>query len=430
VSPSRFVLWALALVFTLSSGLTASSAALSAHEPTFKHGLTLRVWSPFPLRGPEQATLRRVVRGWEGLTGNRVILGGHASVNGLKMCDTAPEGHGPDLVGVGHDQLSQLIACRAIEPIPAHSWPVEQRRAYIAAAVQAVRIDGRQWAMPWSVETYGLFYNTAMIPVGLFTPHPLRWVGVLNEAKKLTHLKTRKYGLVWGVSNFYLDYGFVSASGGYVFKITDRGFDRHNLGVSSAGGIAGLRFVQNLTTAGSDKLIPSSMTASSARDLFARGDAAMVITGPWDEDTFREHRIAFGVVSLPAIGTEPAHPFALVRVFAVNRLTRHPREALSLVQYMTTHMQLPEFTASSQLPVVQRYLLSRVVQGSPVARGLADAALSSQAIPNIPEMAQVWRPMNVAMGQIARGRSVEDATRSAVDAIRAAIAKTGSRLLR
>jgi arabinogalactan oligomer/maltooligosaccharide transport system substrate-binding protein len=129
---------------------------------------------------------------------------------------------------------------------------------------------------------------------------------------------------------------------------------------------------------------------------------------------------------MPAFGPHPSHPFANVEAFVVNRLSRHPNEELSLLQYMTTHTQLPEFKAQGDIPVLKKALDSQAVRQDPVARGLAQAAVSSDPVPNIREMNEVWEPMNRALALILSGGAAPDeAAHQAAASIRAAIAKAG-----
>lgn len=410
-----------------TSGLSAHRTYAKAPGAARNKVVTLRVWDPFPTHSSQRSTLEEVVRGWEHTTGYKVILGGHASANYVKMCGTAPEGRGPDLVAVQDIQLAQLVNCNAIQPVPRRTWPVAEQARYVRTAVRATQLNGRQWAMPWAMTTYGIYYNKALIPPAFFSSPGLTWSSIVQKAKALTHPKTGRFGLAWDITNFYLDYPFISGHGGYVFAQSSKGFAPGTLGIDSSSTIAGLQFVRDLTTAGKYKVVPANMNGRRALTLFENNQLAMCITGPWDQDSFRAYRVNFGFAPLPAIGSHPSRPFANVQVFAVNRKSKHTAQAFSLLRYLTIHMQLPERSVL-QLPAIKAYLSSPAVQSNPTERALARAVLFSDPVPNITAMNQVWGPMNAAMAQILAGKvSVASAVGEAARTIKADIRKTGTR---
>jgi maltose-binding protein MalE len=356
-----------------------------------------------------------------------VSLSGYASYNYLKMCATAPYGRGPDLVAVQDVQLAQLINCRAIRPVPANVWSTADQGRYVKTAVLATRLSGQQWGMPWATTTYGIYYNRARVSPSFFASPTLTWARLVQKARSLTNTRTGHLGLAWDITNFYLDYAFVSGRGGYVFARTRSGFTPNTLGIDLPSSIAGLQFVRDLTTRGQYKLVPATMTGTHALTLFVKGRLAMVITGPWDQDSFRAYRVNFGFAPLPAMGARPSRPFANVQVFSVNRASKHSAQAFSLLRYMTTHMEVPEHSVL-QLPVLKASLASPAIQRDDTERALARAILRADPVPNISAMTQVWGPMNVALTKIVSGKaSVPDAVRQAARTIRSHIRMTGAR---
>lgn len=420
--PTACAFVACVLGLTVAHASAARSAYVSRSSTTAGRGISIRVWDPFTKNDPQRIILQKIVGQWEKQTGNRVSLGGYASFNNIKMCNMAPEGHGPDLVAVQHDQLAALIACRAIQAIPPSIWSSSQQKQYITQAIEATRINGIQWAMPWTIRTYGLYYNTQLVSPSLFTSGSVRWSTLIARAKALTDPKGRRYGLVWTPGSFYYDYGFISGSGGSVFKFTKRGFDPRTLGVDSPGTVAGIKFIQDLTTSGKYKLLPGSMGGIKAQTLFAQGKAGMYISGPWDEDLFHHYKLHYGFAPLPAIGSQTSRPFSELQVFAVNRSSRHTSQAMSLLQFMTTHLQSAGIPRATGMPVMKHDLQLRMSGKDAMNAALARAVLTSQPVPNNPEMEQVWAPMNEAMSKVVNGESTpENAAHDAADSIRSAM---------
>jgi len=272
------------------------------------------------------------------------------------------------------------------------------------------------------------WYNKALVPPSAIKTtggKPLAWSKLIPRLKTLYDPGAGKYALGWDINNFYFDYAFLSNTGGYVFKFTKNGFDYKKLGLDSPGAIRGLTFIKDLTTKGKYGIVPDTITGDTAKGLFMSGKEAVYLTGPWDKQAMVQGNLNFGFAPVPSIdGKHASHPFSGVQVYSVSKYSKHQKDAMSLLAYLTTHMQLPEFKQQDRIPVLTSLLKSKAVQSDPIARGLAAAALKASPMPNIPEMNQVWAPMGNALTLINKGQATPaDAAHAAVAKIKADIAK-------
>lgn len=409
--PSRLSLVAAAVcsLAVASTGIAAPRPGASVHPPKLERGVTVYVWDQFSnaKNDRSRAALQRVVAGWEERTGDKVDLVGNGGSAAYDLCSTAHSGKAPDLVSVAHEQISTLLACHVLRPVPAWAWSSLAQRGYIPAATSAPRFAGQEWAMPWSITMPVLYYNRSLVPSSFFARGSVSWSRVAKLAKRLTNHKKGIDGLVWDSTNFYLDYGLLSASGGYVFPTNKTGFDARRLGVDSRGAIAGLTLLRNLSTAGRYKLVSPRVTDPFALSLFANGKAAMYL-GRSSNTAYLEaflkqlHRTyTFGTAPMPSVGRRPARPLADVQVFVANRYSGHPKEAMSLLSYMTARMQGPEYRAAGWIPVLRSDLAAI---RAPIDRGLAEEAPYADAVPNVAQMNVVWGPMNQAVAAIVKGK--------------------------
>lgn len=433
----RYANLAIAVAVACSLGLASAHVSAASRDkagsapPKLKKGVTLHMWDFFDSANksdPGRLTMERIVKTWSAKTGVKVSFDGHPDNSNGKMCTAAPSGTGPDIIGVPHDQVSVMYACKALASVPSWAWTAAQQKQYIKAGIQSTKIAGKFYAMPWAIETTGLWYNKNLIPASAFKTSgkaPLAWSKLIPRLQAVNDPGSNKFALGWDINNFYFDYAFLSNTGGYVFKFTKKGFDYNNLGLANAGAIRGLTFIKDLTTAGKYKLVPSSMTGDTAKGLFTSGKLAVYLTGPWDKEAMTSANIPFGFAPVPSIdGKHPAHPFSGLQVFSVNAYSKNKNEAFALVSYMTRAMQLPEFKTQGRIPVLTSLLKSKAVQSDPVSRGLASAALSASPMPNIPEMNQVWTPMGNALTLVTKGQaSPADAARQAEAKIKSDIAK-------
>jgi len=420
---------------TMSLGLGVSHVSAANHSgagaPTLKKGVTLTIWDYFCNAGqttcPERDAEVKVVKQWEKISHDTVKFPTNPDSHDNKMCTAGPAHQGPDIVGGPHNEMGPMVACQTLSPVPAWAWTAAQKKKYIKAAVQSTTIKGKSYSMPWAIETTGLFYNKALMKASDFKPAKgqkyLTWSKLISTFKKLNVPGGLPFG--WDQANFYFDYAFIAGNGGYVFKYTKNGYDWKNIGLDSKGSIAGIKFIGDLNENGKYKLYPASMNDSTASGLFTAGKLGAYYTGPWNEQNFVKANVNYGFQPLPSFdGKHPSHPFSGLQVYALNAFTAHKNEAASLLAYLTTHMQAPEFQTSGRIPVLTALLNSKKVQRDPVAGGLAHAALGASPMPNIAEMNQVWGPMGTAIGQVVLGKATASAAaKAAVGQIKSDIAK-------
>jgi arabinogalactan oligomer/maltooligosaccharide transport system substrate-binding protein len=421
------IVGSLSLTAAHVSAATHSNAG--AHAPKLKHGITLTIWDG--LEDVERPIEQQVANQWAKQYGDTVKVQTTADNKG-KMCVGAPSGNGADIVGTPHDQVSYMQACGVLAPVPTSIWTAAQKKGYIPAALKATTLAGKTYAMPWAIETTGMFYNKSLIPASDFKPAAgqkyLTWQTLIPRLKKVAASKgVTAFG--WDPGNFYYDYAFISAYGGYVFKYSSKsGYNWQQVGLDQPAAVKGISFIGKLSNHGSYNLIQDSMTGSVGDGLFSKGQELIDWTGPWNEGNFTKANVSYNFAPLPAVdATHPMHPFSTIQVYALNKYSKYPAESASLLAYLTTHMQIPIFKLSGRIPVIKSLLASKTVTKDPVAAGLARAALTAQPIPNIPEMSQVWSPAGNAIGLVFKGQATASAAASTMTSqIKSAIAKEHS----
>jgi maltose-binding protein MalE len=410
----------------------ASHAGASTTPPKLKKGVTLSIWDWFCTTSqttcPERDAEVTVIKKWEKITGDKVNFPTNPDTHVAKMCTAAPAGQAPDVVGGPHDQIAVDVACGVVNPVPAWAWTPAQKKNFIQAALQATTLSGKSYAMPWSIETTGIWYNKALLKASAFKPAKgqkyVTWKSLIPKLKAATPSGGLPFG--WDQTNFYYDYAFIAGSGGYVFKFTKKGYDYNKLGLATAGSVKGLTFIKDLTNHGKYNLYPDSMTYSAAKALFNQGKVPAFYTGPWDRADMDTNHINYAFQPLPSFdGKKPLRPFSGVQTFYLNKYGQHQNEAASLMAYLANNLAGAEYGVSGRIPVTKTLINSKKVQSDPINGGLAHAALAADPMPNIPEMGQVWAPMVSAVTLIVKGQATpSDAANAAVQQISAAIAKS------
>jgi arabinogalactan oligomer/maltooligosaccharide transport system substrate-binding protein len=433
----RTITVALASLIVGAAGLGASNVRAASHQsasttpPKLKKGVTLSLWNFFANTDPEYAAEQKVLAAFTKKTGIKVGNIQNPTNPANKFQLNAPTGNAPDLIGVPHDQVAQMVSAKVLAAIPAWAYSSTIQKKYVPAAVKATTLSGHPYAMPWAIETTGLFYNKALIPASAFKPAKgdkyVRWSTLLTKLAKLNDPANKKFGFVMDMNNFYYDYAFLSGTGGYVFKyVKGKGFQWQQLGLDSPAAVKAIKFYADLSTNGKYKLVPTSMNTATADGLFQAGQAAVEWTGPWNEGNFRAKNVNFGFAPLPSFdGKHPMRPFSTVQVFAVNKYSKNANESFALLKYLTQNMEIPVFKAAGRIPVLKSDLNSKTVQGTALSKQLAAAALAADPIPNIPEMNQVWTPVANDWLQVAEGKATAQAAAAASQKeVQAAIVKS------
>jgi maltose-binding protein MalE/serine/threonine protein kinase len=305
----------------------------------------------------------------------------------------APAGQGPDILLGAHDWIGEFISSGLLAEVSLG----DKSANFTPAAVQGFTYtDGKLYGMPQAVENVALYFNTELVS----TP-PTTWEEVRILSQKLKE-KGLKYGFLIQTSDPYHFYPIQTAFGGYVFgKKPDGSYLAENLGINSPGTVAAFEWLDGMYTAG---LLDRSnyVDGSSLLSTFQKGDAAMMIGGPWALDDLHSAGVPFAIASIPE-GTEPGRPFLGVQGFMINAFSQNQQLAQTFLQ---------EFVATDG--VMQDFYNHdpRVSAWIPVAKNIPDSDLrafyaagaSADPLPNISEMNSVWMSWGDAMTAIAAGK--------------------------
>jgi arabinogalactan oligomer / maltooligosaccharide transport system substrate-binding protein len=400
-----------ALAVALVAGLSAGTSQAAPHK-----GKTITLWDFFISAPKERAALNRVAQQWAKKTGNRVVNPGDVSESMDKFRLSARTGRGPDVIQFPHDNLGRMAASGVLAPKPRGF--VVSRGLYDKVGLTATTYRGALYGMPIARESYFLFYNRSLVR----TP-PKTWTALISTAKRLT--SGDRYGFLWDTANFYYAYNWIRGFGGYVFRLTNRGYDPTKLGINTAGGIRGLKFIQDLVQ--THKLTPAATNTDVMEGKFKNGTAAMIVDGPWAVQGFRTAGVNFGVAPLPKLPNGKASaPFVGVQAFFVNKYSKNVKESWDLIRYLSTHLPMPLYNASARVPVLKSAANNKRVRANAVTKAVIQATNAGEPMPNIPAMGVVWEPMGDQLQLLVQGKTTPAAAaRAAQERIARAIAQQG-----
>ncbi len=322
----------------------------------------------------------------------------------------APAGEGPDIIIGAHDWLGEL----AVNGLLAELDVSEVADQFLPASLAAFVYEGAQYGLPYAAENVAFVRNTELVP-----ENPATWDDVRAVSEQLIADDASQYGFIIFDSDPYHFFPLQSAFGGYVFGLTDDGYDPNDVGIDSDGSIAAAAYIEAY---GADGLMPSGIDYDVMHTMFESGDAAMIITGPWAMPRIEESGVSFEVAGLPSGPGGVGKPFLGVQGFMVSAFSENKilAEAFLFEYVATVETMQSLYSADPRPPAL---LEAREGLEDEIMLGFIAAGSEGLAMPAIPEMSAVWSAWGNAMQLVRTGESgAEEAFGNAGEQIRALIA--------
>ncbi len=343
--------------------------------------------------------LQKVGDAFEKASGVKVVVE-HPVDAPDKFQQAAGAGKGPDIFCWPHDRVGEWVKAGLLTPLnPGKKLQdsVEEQ------AWKAFTYRGRIWGYPIAIETTGLIYNKALVP----TP-PATWDEVIALDKKLQ--TQGKHAVLWDYNKSFFSWPMLAGAGGTIYGRNAQGdFDPSQTGVNNAGALRGAQMLERLIKDGN---LPRGARYAEMEAGFARGDVAMMISGPWAWDNAKKAHIDFGVAAIPAVVPgQPSKPF----VGVLGCLIAAPSQQKDLArEFIENHLMLPAslkvLDADVPLGVPANKAYYAELSVNPLIKASMDNARAGEPIPNIPEVGRFWTAMDAALEAITNGlQSPKDA---------------------
>ena len=198
----------------------------------------------------------------------------------------------------------------------------------------AATVNGKVYALPRGANTLALFYNADMFKAhGLDPDHPPQtWDEFAKDAKALTDPAKNVYGLAFSAAN--------SEEGTFQFlpwaQMAGGNYDH----INTPGAVEALQFWQKLIDekiASPDTLVRGQYESTGT---FNSGNAAMVISGPWELPRMsRDAKFEWRVALLPTKTVGGPRASALGEgTNAIPVKAKHPKEAFEMISFMNARM--------------------------------------------------------------------------------------------
>ncbi|MFC0216041.1 maltose ABC transporter substrate-binding protein [Paenibacillus chartarius] len=307
-----------------------------------------------------------------------------------RLSNDGPAKLAADVVLVPHDRLGDMASANLI--LPNDVFEQDTRNTMLDTAVQAVTFNGILYGYPKSIETYALYYNKDLVKEPAKT-----WDQIAEFAKTFNDKSKNRYAVMWENRSMYYNYAFIGTNGGYVFG--KNGTDPEDIGLNNDGAVQAMKYFQGLKS-----ILPvntADTTYNVKTQLFQEGKLAYNIDGPWSSGSFKG-KVNFGVMPLPQLpGGKRSVSFSGVRAYYVNSYTKYPNAAKLFAKFLTDKENaLNNFKTTGTIPANKEAGEDPIIQYDPIVSGFLEQFKESQPMPSIPEMANVWAPMEGAIGAI------------------------------
>ncbi len=337
--------------------------------------------------------LQKVGDAFERESGVKVVVQ-HPEGAPDKFQASAGAGKGPDIFCWPHDRVGEWAQSGLVVPLK----PSKRVRDEIeASAWSAFTYKGKVWGYPLSIEAVGLVYNKALVKT---PPATLDELLALDK----TLAPQGKRAVLWDYNKSFFTFPLLAGAGGYVFARQPNGeLDPAQVGVNTPGALLAAQYLKRLVD---DGHMPRGARYSEMEAGFARGEVAMMITGPWAWDNARKAKIDFGVAPLPAVvAGKPSKPFVGVlgcMVAAPSKVKDIAREFIENHLLKVSSLKLISADVALGTPANKAYY--QELAADPNIRATMANALAGEALPNIPELGRFWPAMDAALEAITNGR--------------------------
>lgn len=382
----------------------AQGTATMASEVDTSSEITLKVWES--LLGPDEFVKQageKFTEKYPNITVEfvNVEVGDAAKQIALD----GPAGKGPDVFAAPHDALGDLVSgghVLAVTDLDTLKQDVTE-----TAITADTWTDGTVYGYPVAAETYALYYNKDLV-----SEAPTSFEDLIAFAKKFNADNSGKYGFVMDVANFYYTFPFMTKGGNRLFGAD--GLDASTPNLDTDAAVEGFTSFQSLR-----EVLPvaaADLATDTVDGLFASGNAAIHLSGPWNVKNFTDKGINFGVApmfSLPG-DSEAATTFSGIRTMFVSAYTDHPAEAAAFAAFCTT----PEIQQlRADITGMMGVSTTELTYSSESAQGFAAQMEHTFAMPKIARMAKVWDALNAASGNIWDGADVKSELTNAQQAV-------------
>lgn len=340
----------------------------------------------------------------------KVVVREFNPVNHLELADSSDEK--PDVFIIISDKADYAKESGRIERL---DYMPDVKDLYLENSVKPFSFDDGIYAQPRDIEALVVFYNKDIIS------HP---ADTFDDYIRLAKVRKRdgKYGLIGKFDNFYYSYGFLSAFGAYTFgKKSDGSLDLTDLGFNKYEAVDAIEYIWNYACNYQPQSVQDKNGLDVIDDLFVKGEAAAVISGPWRYDKYANGHVNFGVSKLPLLpnGNSPT-PFYGVKGYVVSSDSKHKELAKKFVRLLDEPAYaMDRYMATHEVPVLKSIITNPEISGDEMVSAVLAQIKDADLMPANMKIDELWATMNECLSDVISGKkSARAAANEAVNKIK------------
>lgn len=316
-----------------------------------------------------------------------------------KLSTAMPRGHGPDIFIYAHEKVgswknANLVS--ALNPEDAR-WA---RDNFFPETVASLQVEQGLYGYPLGFKSLVLFRNTNLVPAAPETTDELLEVAQALKSQNI-------FGLAYLADSFYFHAAWYLGFGAQIPLNAQQG------DFESGPALDSFSFVEEMVR---QEVIPQEVTGALVTDLFNRGQASMVISGPWMLGEI-DKSIPVALSPLPRVSKtgKAASPFLTTEAAFIASNARRPGEAKTLAKFLSGPVgsRLRARLGNQPVAYVDTWD-EEFVKSNAVLQAFRKQLALATPIPNSPEMGQVWEPGDLALKKLLRANtSPESAAQAA-----------------
>jgi len=334
-----------------------------------------------------------------------------------QMKVAGPAGEGPDIFIGAHDWLGEMVANGLVAEVDLG----EKQGSFFGPALDAFTYDGTLLGMPYATENIAFFCNPDLLAEHADGNRPATWDEV-NELAGTIEESSGGDATAWTIqtNDPYHLFPLMSAYGGYIFGVTEEGYDPTDVGLDSEGSLAAAQWLENMAEAG---YVEAGVDYDTMHALFEQGQVACIGTGPWALGRIRESGVAYNIGAFPAGDDTNGRPFLGVQGFMISAFSENVLLAQTLLSEVFASDEFMQAVYDAD-PRPSAWMPVREATDDADLAAFAEAGSEGLPMPAIPEMSAVWTAWGDAQELVISGSEPGvDAFENAAEQVRNQIAE-------
>lgn len=261
-----------------------------------------------------------------------------------KIVSLYQAGDAPDIMLTGSRTLKQLASLGVAEDLSSYITD-DFKSKRVESVLATGQVDGKQYGIPMAFSSRALYYRSDLIEMA-----PTNWDELFETAKKVHAENSDVYGfaiptdITSGTDELL---NFIYQNDGALVD------DKGNITFSTDANVGTLEYLKKFNDEGLVPDVVSTARADQAK-LFANGNLAMFVSGPWEQETLdaAADKAPYNVAVLPA-GVKQAETL-VTDSYVISSISKNKELAWKFVEFMgQPEYQRPVSEAFGWFPILK-----------------------------------------------------------------------------